>query len=286
MSDLLTFSELLAESQATDFRTPEMITESENSARQWVDANYITVTKISDKDIIKAMNSNKGKALITTNGEWKISAGMSGRWWSLYAYKTDKFYKNGTSPEFDFSCNDDGTRSGFYDKLTELYAANHNDLEKTFQALVDFYSVSSNQPSTKIYASKEDISNRSAKMFQPFTAAKNVKPYAKPLPTPDKTGTTKLTRDDVSKMIMSGQTEKIVVSYSYSDDSRYDVHNNSEFEGNAVDPIRLLINDLLGSENSFTRVYWNSSNGRVYVSVSPHSNKSYNVILDEKKFKK
>lgn len=290
MSDLLSFADLLAESQEADFRTPEMITESENSTRQWVDSNYITVTKINDKDIIKYMKKNEMKSIITTNGEWKMSCGSSGRWWSLNVYKTDKFYKNGTSPIYSFSCNDDSTVGSFYDTLTKLYSENHNDLEKTLQALVDFYSIKENQPTGtpfKINAYKDEESNRSKKMFHPFSAAKNVKPYAKPLPAADKINDTKLTRDDVVKMIITGQIEKIILSYyMVSDDSRYDTINQKTFEGQAVDPIKVLTNDLIGPTNSGTYVNWRQEGGRVYINVSPHSNKSYNVILDPKKFKK
>lgn len=289
MSDLVKFSELLKESQEGDFRTPEMITESENSTRQWVDSNYITVTKINDKDVIKYMNKNERKSIITTNGEWKMNCGSSGRWWSVYFYKTGNFYKNGTSPMYSYSCNDDTTEKSFQETFSKLFADNHSDLEKTLQALIDFYAAKENQPSGnfKINAYKEDEANRSNKMFQPFAALKNVKPYAKPIPAADKINATKLTRDDVAKMIMSGQIDKIILShYMMSDDSRYDKINDKTFEGDASDPIKVLTNDLLGTGNSGTYVNWRQEGGRVYINVSPHSNKSYNVILDEKKFKK
>lgn len=237
---------------------------------KWIDSNYISIVNVNVENLISYMELEKPYAFVTTDGKWKIKTITSGNWWAFHVYKTDNFYKNGVSPTYTFRSPCKSNKKDFYEVLKHF---NCDDFKNTLDNVITHYSDDSNQGEHKISAYKDNVSNYSCTLFQPYSAAKNIGKYNEILP--NENIDIELRRDDVSKMIVNGQIDKIILD---------DVSSDDIFNGKIVDPIKVLENDLIGNEHNFTKVEWKKSNGILYIHLTVHSFLSYNLILDESKF--
>lgn len=276
MSDLLKFGEMLVEAQQPDFRSQEMITESTENARKWIDQKFISVTKFGIKEFNKysSMASNE-KEIVTTDGKWVIYISRRHEL-TFRVYDSSNFYKSGSSPTYTFYGDDDVITNSFTKHFTET----NGDLAKTCVAMVKELGSS--------IASQYDEKNRSSNKFNPYSLS-GVKPYSKPLPKftgeRDDLRATKLSRDDVAKMIMTGQVKSAEISRRLTDDYAFDAATNAG-KGQVVNPIDILTGDLIGEGNKRTYVKFDvTKDGQIYVSVSPYMNLVYNLYLDQSKFK-
>lgn len=276
MSNLQNFKEMLIEAQQPDFRTPEMINESANNARKWIDEKFISITKFTINDFNKysGMAANN-KKLITTDGKWVITISRKHEL-TFRVSDSSNFYKNGTSKSFSFYGDDDLITKSF----TKHFTDTNGDLIKTCEAMVKELGNHIGVELTE--------KNRDPSKFNPYSLS-GIKPYSKALPNTtdrDELRATKLTRDDVSKMIMSGQILGAKIGRRLTDDYAFDAATNAS-SGQVVNPIDILTDDLLGEGNKNTYVKFDvTKEGDLYVTVSPYMNLVYNLQLDKSKFKK
>lgn len=276
MSDLLKFGELLAEAQQPEFRSQEMITESTENARKWIDELFISVTKFGIKEFEKyaTMTANK-KEIVTTDGKFVITLSR-GHGLIFRVSDSSNFYKSGTSPYYGFNVDD---TQKLIDSFTTHFTAEKGDLLKTCAAMMKDFSSSE--------CSSHDYPNRDASKFNPYSLS-GIKAYSKALPkftgNRDDLREIKLRTDDVVKMIVNGQVKGAVIGRSLSDDYYADAYNSPK--GNAVNPIDIITDDLLGKSNKARVAFDVTKEGEIYVSVSPHRNLVYNLYLDQSKFSK
>lgn len=273
MTDLVKFSELLAESQATDFRTQETITEADNSLRTQIDSVFISVPKLTVKILIDMAYQYNSKTTVTTDGEYAARTIKNQQNITYRIDSTKNFYKSGTSEVYIAY----GDSIKVMDLIKEAFEATDGSIQKVFDYMLKNYK-EKGVAEVRI----ESDSNKIYQKINPYVLLKNIKPYAKPLPEDDKPNSDKIRVDDIVKMVVNGQIASIVTDFHYTDDHVYDAYVSGQGD-KRVNQINFLI-DYIRSSKPYS--YFDKTGGHTTIGVIFHSNHSVTLIPDRKKFKK
>lgn len=276
--NLLTFADVLSEELEVDTRTPEMINEAQENLRQTIDAHFTSTPKITSKQLYElTRKGNTSKTLVTTDGEWAVKFSRSHSQSTFRFEYTKNFYKSGTSPSYTYY----GKPEVIEQTIVNAFKDSNDNIDEAFKLLEKLKGEMGDYAHGGFDAYKRDTSNKDEAKMNPYVMVKNVKPYAKGLPTEEEAKNAKLRKDDVVKMVINGQIGSIVVGYKYTDDYAYDAATNGS-KGNVLDPIDFLEQYIRSSK---PYVYWQSKNGNVIINCIFYSNYSVTLLPNPKKFK-
>lgn len=271
---MLKFSEMLQEAIEPSFISEAELNEAQENLRATMDKHFISVVKINGKAIDKLVSSSPRKVLVTTDGKWTIVYTGHGNDTDRSHFRinnSSNFYKNGSSESYTF-WGEKGTISAFKEAFESTSSI--EEAIKKMPELVDGY---------YIQFQERTESNKHKDKLNPYSLIKAVKPYSKALPTSEEEAEkAKLRKDDVVKMVLSGQIERIEISGKYSDDYAADAERGFS-KGKQLDAIEFL-KDYLGMDKPF--VYFKQKNGEVIIHISYARFYYIDLIPNKSKFKK
>lgn len=271
---MLKFQDMLQEAQEPSFLSESELNEAQENIRATIDKHFISVVKVNAKAIDKLVTSTPRKSLVTTDGKWTITYVGHGNDTDRSNFRindSSDFYKNGKSKEYTF-WGDEGTIAKFKDVIESTSSI--EDAIKKFPEVTEGY---------KHQFQALDQSNKEKNKLNPYSLIKAVKPYAKPLPTnAEEADKAKLRKDDLVKMIITGQIDHIEVSGHYTDDYASDADKNFS-KGKKLDQIEFL-QHYLGMDKPY--LYFKEKGGQTIIHVSYASSYYVDLYPNTAKFKK
>lgn len=279
IAEKLTFSQVLAEAQEADFRTAEMINESQENNRKWIDNAFISVVKVNGKIIDKLIDSQPRKQVVTTDGKWNITfVGMRGsnRGKASFTFAdSSNYYKNGQSPNYKVY--------GDFEKVVSLIKNAFDTNADASNAIKEIMTVGKADTSHDLEVAEVSQPNKSKLKVNPYSLLKNIKPYTKAIPKDFSIEKAKVRKDDVIKMLFSGQVSKIVVNHQYTDDYARDAETKAN-NGKELSPFEFL--ESFGDLTDTLSYFKEGHDGTPYLNVILYRGYSVKFILDLQKFKK
>ena len=276
---MLTFSEILKEAQEPDFRTAEMINESQENNRKWIDGAFLSVVKITGKIIDKLIDSQPRKQVVTTDGNWTITfVGMRGSNRGKASFTiadSSKYYKNGSSPNYKIW--------GDFEKVVSLVKNAFDSNGDATNAIKEIIKLAKEDTSHDLSFSDKDEPNKSKYKVNPYSLLKNIKPYSKAIPKNPSIENAKVRRDDIIKMLFSGQVSKIEVNHQYTDDYARDAETKAN-KGKELSPFEFM--ETISDVSDAIAYFKEGHDGVPYLNVIVYRGYSVKFILDLSKFKK
>lgn len=180
--------------------------------------------------------------MVTKDGKWSIHYNRS--WGLLAVTDTSSFFKNKTTMRYTSHGNEFHESNNHRDSIKKLKVALEDGKELTHEILKECMD------------SCEEIKNKSLEAFNPFSVS-HIKPF--------KNGS-KFRRNDVVKIIVNEQYERIQIDSRYTDDYAWDAHNNffRDVELKGLDFLKTYL-DLYDpsvsydEEDKIVRIYYGST---------------------------
>lgn len=208
------------------------------------------VNKVTASNL-KALVGKFSFWLVTKDGNWTIHFNRG--WKRLTITDTSKFFKNGETKTYK-------THGGYYGDSEN----NHIDcVYRIIKSLEDGEELN-HEFLEKQMDIVETVKNKSIDAFNPFSTS-HIKPFVFK-------GSNKFRRDDVVKIIVNQQFERIQIDSKYTDDYLYDAEQNF-FRDIELQPIEFLKRYL---EIYDPTVYTNESGNKVTI---VYGGSTYSITL-------
>ena len=269
---MLNFKDFVTEEYAPDTRTESMINEAQENIRSIINKHFISATKVTKKELEKLINRTD-KSLVTTDGKWNVSYRRSDS--EVFVFSdSSMFMKNGKTVQYVIGSRARTNNLIVFNTVARLIDEAKGDIHKMVTLLKNELKDSKDpEVYEKIYISVYEENNKDGAKMNPYNMIDNVKAYTKEIRMDSK-----LRSDDIVKMVVNGQIDKIVVDHHLSDDYAFDG------AGRTMDPIEFLKDDVLNFNKPYIAVR-KDKEGKIYIGYSIHSNYSVALSLNKSKVK-